>query len=181
MSRMSREKGYRTEAAVVAYLRDHGFPHCCRRSSGAAGADIDELGPGLEIEVKNRAKWDLSGWLDQLADAMEASESEMGAVIVKRAGTTDVGSWWFVQTAGLWNQMIGGTRFNSFTVRHKRMPESLAWEFDWATTQVRTRIPSIAINRRGRNPDDHYSITTVGHGVRLLRAAGWGIPLEVDA
>lgn len=94
MTRMSREKGYRAENDVARWLRTHGFPHAERRSSGTAGADIAELGPGLELEIKNTARFEPAAWVDQLLDAMHANDSTMGAVIAKRKGKTDVGEWY---------------------------------------------------------------------------------------
>ncbi len=94
--RMSRTKGSVAERAVVTWLRDHGFPHCERKGTGFPGADVAELGPGLELEIKNHARLDLAAWVDQLTAAMDDTDADMGAVIVKRRGTTDVGQWYGV-------------------------------------------------------------------------------------
>ena len=177
----SRRKGYAANLAVVHYLNDHGFPHARVRPTGAAGSDIDELPPGLEIEVKNRERWDLSGWLDKLADDMEAHESPMGAVIIKRKGTTDVSRWWFVQTFDLMGALLEDSGQSGFAVECRNL-SSLETSMAMAAAEVTQappgRVPYVEIPRRGRGVMESYSLTTVGHGVRLLRAAGWGTPLE---
>lgn len=180
-----RRKGYTANRAVVLYLRDHGFPYAEVRGTGFAGPDVTELGPGLEIEVKNRERWDLSGWLDQLVGDMEAHESPMGALIIKRKGTADVARWWFCQSLGLFDTMAAASGpFNTCTARHQTWQQStLPKMFDTyvdSTVDVfgQNVAPVFLLGRRGRRPFDDYAITTVGHGVRLLRAAGWGTPLE---
>lgn len=93
---MSRRKGSTAERAVVNYLRGHGFPNAERRGTGLPGADVADLGPGLELEIKNHARIELAAWVDQLVDAMDDTDADMGAVIVKRRGTTDVADWYGV-------------------------------------------------------------------------------------
>lgn len=183
MGRMSVDKGYRANLAVVRYLNANGFPHAVIRSKGLGGADIDELGPGLEIEVKNRERWDLSGWLDQLAEAMAASDAEQGAVVVKRKGTTDVASWWFVQTMRIANRLHGevGWVMSTMEAPHFRAADVASRYQNTAEVTQDGAVPWVAYRRPGREWLEQYAITTVGHGVRLLRAAGWGTPLEVDA
>ncbi len=60
----ARRKGSIWERAVVAYLRQHGFPHA-ERAYGAGRpqdvGDIDGL-PGVVIEAKNHRSIDLAGW-----------------------------------------------------------------------------------------------------------------------
>lgn len=91
----ARRKGSAAERAVVAYLRANGFPSAERRLSGGPDdrGDIAELGPGLVLEVKDRQQAKPSVWADQLQGEMEAADADVGAVIWKRAGITDVSRW----------------------------------------------------------------------------------------
>lgn len=97
MSAASRDKGARAERAVVAHLRAHGFPYAERRQGGTPGADITGC-PGIAWEVKDHKRHDLAGWLRQAEAQRLAATATYGPLIVKRAGTTDVGQWYAVLT-----------------------------------------------------------------------------------
>lgn len=118
---MSRRKGARAENDTAKWLRDNGFPYARRHGPGQADdiGDIAELGPGLVLDVKDRQTARPTTWIDQLTAEMENAGADIGAVIWKRAGTTDVAHW------------------------HALLP-----------------VHALA---------------------RLLRQAGWGVPLEGDA
>lgn len=89
---MPRRKGQDAERAVVAWLREHGYPDARRYLSGDGRqpGDVDGV-PGVCLEVKNRAALDLPGWLRQL-DA-EAPPHCLSFVVVKMRGVTDPGQW----------------------------------------------------------------------------------------
>lgn len=92
---MSRNKGNRAMLAVVRWFHANGFPYAAKRSAGENGDDILEGFPGISIEVKDQARLNLAGWVDQ-------SRSQAGdrpaIVIHKRAGKTDVGQWYVTMT-----------------------------------------------------------------------------------
>ncbi len=178
---MSRRKGSTAERAVVNYLRDNGWPHAERKGTGFPGADVAELGPGLELEIKNHARLDLAGWVDQLTAAMYDTDADMGAVIVKRRGTTDVGQWYFVQPTHLADQLIRSARVTASAVypgpfRASQLNGSLDPLVRHCEDNEHT--PIVVMERVGRARLEDYSITTVAHGARLLRQAGWGDPIE---
>lgn len=90
---MSRRKGAKAENEVVKWLQTNGHPHAERRGAGFEAADIIGI-PGVTIEVKNQAKMELAGWVDQLVDEMDADDNRIGVVVHKRRGRTDVGGWY---------------------------------------------------------------------------------------
>ncbi len=179
---MSRRKGSAAERAVVNYLRSNGWPHAERKGTGFPGADVAELGPGLELEVKNHARIELAAWVDQLTDAMAATDADMGAVIVKRAGTTNVADWWFVQPVRLSVEaadLAAGRQGKTWISWCKRfLADQLPVKYDELEQTALGYVPVLRYQRPGRDIADHYDITTVAHGVRLLRLAGWGDPIE---
>jgi Holliday junction resolvase len=93
----SRNKGARAERDVVAYLRANGFPYAERRLSGGVDDRGDVAGvPGLVIEVKDRTAHSFPEYVRQLEAEVSCVGVGAGLVIAKRAGTTDVGSWYAV-------------------------------------------------------------------------------------
>lgn len=94
----SRRRGAKAERDVVAWLNANGWPYAERRLAGRSGdtGDFAELGPGLVLDVKNRARMELAQWVDQLEHEMDNADAEMGALIVKRRGRADVGDWYGV-------------------------------------------------------------------------------------
>lgn len=94
MSASQRNKGAWAERAVARWLRENGYPDA-RRYSGADGkapGDIDAI-PGVCIEVKNQATYDIPAWLRQ---TVEEAVWRLPLLIVKPKGVTDVGDWWAV-------------------------------------------------------------------------------------
>ena len=55
--------------------------------------DITGIGPGLTLEIKDRVNASPGAWIDQLGEEMNHASSDIGAVIWKRAGTTNVDEW----------------------------------------------------------------------------------------
>lgn len=79
-------KGSQFERDVVGYLREHGFPNA-DRAYGAGRADdrgdIDGF-PGIVWELKNHARIDLAGWIDELRHEQLNANAEYGVVVAKR-------------------------------------------------------------------------------------------------
>ncbi len=91
----NRRRGADGERNVVRYLNDAGFAHAERRLSGGPDDRGDITGiPGVVLEVKDRARLDLAGWIDQLRDEMDAADTHIGAVIHRRRGRPNVGEWY---------------------------------------------------------------------------------------
>jgi hypothetical protein len=92
----NKDKGRRAELAVGRYLNEQGWPHAepTRRSGWADDrGDIDGL-PGVCLEVKADKHFRRDEWIAELAAEMGNARCQVGAVIVKRWGTTEVGDWY---------------------------------------------------------------------------------------
>ena len=91
----SRRKGNRYELAVVAYLRDHGYPEArtTRNELGHGGTrqpgDVRVVGPVcVSIECKNVAATAWPAWLRQ---AIRQAGTDVAVVVRKTEGSSDVG------------------------------------------------------------------------------------------
>ena len=85
MANPSKRKGTSFEVAVVAYLRDHGFPFAERR----AQRGIDDAGDvsgvvGWVIEAKNCRLTELGPWLNEAKHEAANDGVERFAVVHKR-------------------------------------------------------------------------------------------------
>lgn len=94
--RAPKRKGDIFERAVVAYLREHGFPDAARaygagRPDGVG--DIAEV-PGFVIECKAHRTLDLAAFMDQ-ATREAGARSVIPVVVAKRRGQ-DTGSAYVV-------------------------------------------------------------------------------------
>lgn len=95
MSAASRRKGATAERDVVAWLRANGFPYAERRAGGTPGPDITGC-PGIAWEIKNAARLELAAWVDQAEAQRAAGGADVGPVVIKRKGTTQVGAYYAV-------------------------------------------------------------------------------------
>lgn len=91
MSR-NKAKGTAWESAIVAFLRERGFPHVERRAlSGRLDkGDIAGL-PSCVVEAKSVAAMNLSGWLNEAEQERDNADAEWGVVWLKRRGHTSPG------------------------------------------------------------------------------------------
>lgn len=95
MANPSKRKGTAAETAIVAYLRDQGFPACERRAL-AGSADRGDVA-GLHdtvVEAKDCKAIDLSGWLTELAAEMHNANARYGVVWAKRRGKGSPAEWY---------------------------------------------------------------------------------------
>lgn len=104
MTAASRRKGYRAEAAVARWLREHGWPHAERRSSGMSGADIHGILP-FTIEVKDRH--DLANGIREGLQQAEhaAGRSTLPVCIAHPQGEADPSRWYAVMRLEDWNEL----------------------------------------------------------------------------
>ena len=102
--RANRRRGADAERAVVAWLRDNGYPDARRylAGDGRQPGDIDGLGP-ICLEVKDCASSAYPTWRRQLL--MECPPGDVPVLVRRTRGVTDVGlwpaemtlsDWWFV-------------------------------------------------------------------------------------
>jgi hypothetical protein len=98
----NRRRGHGFERDFASWLRSNGVPAITSRDAHAGA----QYGPDLicdlplNVELKNVAKWDLSGWLAQ------ARRDGPAAVIVKRRGVADPGRSYAVMQADEWLHLI---------------------------------------------------------------------------
>lgn len=105
--RASKAKGAGAERDVRDYLKANGFPYADRRLAGATldKGDISGI-PGVTIEIKNHAKLDLAGWLEELRIEMSNDKAWTGVVIHKRKGKGDPASWYATLPVSVWLDLL---------------------------------------------------------------------------
>lgn len=92
MSAANRNRGANAERAVVAWLRDNGWPDARRylAGDGRQPGDVDAI-PGVVIEVKDVAR---SCWPTWCRQALAEAGPDRVAIVVRRErGVADVGRW----------------------------------------------------------------------------------------
>ena len=98
MSR-SRAKGTAWETAIVGYLRANGAPHAERRALGGTNDRGDLAGvPGLVIEAKSAARFELAIWLDEAEVERRNDRAALAVVWAKRRGKASPGDAYVVMT-----------------------------------------------------------------------------------
>lgn len=86
----SRRKGTAWESAIVATLREQGWPHAERRSLNGAKDRGDVAGiPGVVIEAKNARAMPLALWLDETHREAVNDGASVGVCWIKRRGHLD--------------------------------------------------------------------------------------------
>ena len=95
----ARRKGTAAETAVVAYLRDHGWPHAERRALAGAKDRGDIAGiPSVVLEVKNAKTIQLGAWLAELLTEIDNDGADLGWLVIKRRGHTNPRDWYWITT-----------------------------------------------------------------------------------
>lgn len=107
MSAKSTNVGKDTEQRVARWLRGNGFPHAertVRTGYRTTTRTLDDAGditgvPGLTIQCKSlrptdRAERAVAGWLLEVEHQRVTAKADLGLLVVRRWGTTDVGRWW---------------------------------------------------------------------------------------
>ena len=92
----SRNKGARAARAVVRWLRSPGWPDARRYLAGDGRQPGDsDGGPGVAIEGKDQARYDIPAWLRQ---AIAEAGPNLPVVCIHPQGVSHdtVGDWWAV-------------------------------------------------------------------------------------
>lgn len=90
----AKAKGRMVEQALVAYLRDHGYPYAERRRLSGAHDRGDIAGvPGVVIEVKSAAEWKPVQWCRELVTEMHNDGAAAGFVAARPKATPDPEQW----------------------------------------------------------------------------------------
>ena len=105
--RATKAKGSGAERDVVKALKKEGFQYADRRLAGATldKGDISGI-PGVTIEIKNHAKMDLAGWLEELKVEMTNDNAWTGVVWHKRKGKGNPLDWYCTMPAHVWIELL---------------------------------------------------------------------------
>ena len=89
----SRAKGTAWESAIVAYLRERGWPNAERRALSGSADRGDIAGVvGVVIEAKSAARVELAAWLDEANREAVNDRADLGVVWFKRRGKASPGA-----------------------------------------------------------------------------------------
>jgi hypothetical protein len=87
--RSAKAKGSKYEREIVQCLQEHGYPHAERKLAGKTDdtGDIEGGPTGWTLELKNQARFNLAGWLDEAEVEAINSGNDYGAVLIRRKGS----------------------------------------------------------------------------------------------
>lgn len=103
----AKRKGTAWESAVVAFLREHGWPHAERRALSGARDRGDVAGlPGVVIEAKAAKALDLAGWAAEAEVERVNDGADLAAVWVKRRGKASAGDGYVVLTGAAFAALL---------------------------------------------------------------------------
>lgn len=103
-----KQKGTAAETAVVAYLREHGFPNAERRALAGSGDKGDVSGVvGCVIEIKSCARTELAAWIEEARKEAAAAHAPVWAVWHKRRGKGSPAEWFVTMTGEQFVRLIG--------------------------------------------------------------------------
>lgn len=113
MSNRMKSLGTSHETAIKKWLRENGWPYASRRTLAGSGDEGDlrlsERVP-FTIEAKTAKsttdKASLGAFMKELVAEVENSESEAGAVVLKKRGTTDVGEYYALMPVWMLNVLL---------------------------------------------------------------------------
>lgn len=111
----SKRRGTSWESAVVAFLREQGWPHVERRAHNGAKDRGDVAGiPGVVVEAKSAARIELAAWIAEAETERANDGAEYGVVWAKRKGKTSAADGYVVMTGAQFAALLrdagyGGT------------------------------------------------------------------------
>lgn len=111
----NKRRGTRAESAVVDYLNSFGYTTAERRALAGALDKGDIAGmDNLVIEVKDWARMDLAGWVDEAEKEKYNAKADFGVAWHKRRGRGTPGDWYVTMTGrqfmGFLALLYGGGR-----------------------------------------------------------------------
>ncbi len=106
-ARAAKAKGAGAERDLRDWLKENGFPYADRRLAGATldKGDISGI-PGVTIEVKNHAKMNLAGWIEELLVEMANDKAWTGTVVHKRKGKGSPADWYATMPVSVWVKLL---------------------------------------------------------------------------
>ena len=113
MSR-AKAKGTRWESDIVAYLREHGFPHAERRAlSGRADKGDINAAPGLCIEAKSQSRYSLAEWVDEAAVEGRNAGADVTCVWAHRRGKASPAEGYVIVTGAQFVELLRAAGYGS--------------------------------------------------------------------
>jgi hypothetical protein len=103
----AKQKGTAAETAVVQWLKTEGWLYAERRAlQGNLDKGDINMGAPVVIEVKDHKTITLSEWLKELKVEMFNAKVDVGCVLAKKRGTTNVGDWYAVMPASVFAHLL---------------------------------------------------------------------------
>lgn len=105
----SKQKGTKTESALVNWLKEHGWPYARRLALKGVRDEGDvTLGDGIPVAIESKAvaRLNLAGWMKEIEAEVENSGAEWGFVVVKKRGTQDPGEYYAVLPVKYLNEVM---------------------------------------------------------------------------
>lgn len=111
----AKSKGTKWESAIVAFLRDHGFPYADRVPlSGSKDRGDVTVGPGSPvIEAKNQARHSFAEWMDEAEEETANAGADHGVVWAKRRGHASPGRAYVVMTGDTYVRLLRAAGWES--------------------------------------------------------------------
>lgn len=89
----AKARGTAAESRLVNYLHEQGFTWVERRTLSGANDKGDIAGLPVAIEVKDHAKLNVPGWVQEAEDEGRNANALAGVAWYKKRGTTNPGEW----------------------------------------------------------------------------------------
>lgn len=184
-----RALGTMAESAVVAFLRANGFLQAERRSLKGSLDQGDVTGtPGLCWEVKyGNGGIRMGAWVAQTEIERLNAGADFGILVIKPRGlgARSTGRWYAVMSVPSFDQMVGKIETKGWYMvgdPTRYTAGSLIPQLELARRATAnsgmpfaiTVVPPGAIGQ----PASHYRVMYLEEALRLVRAAGYGDPLE---
>ena len=119
MTNPNKAKGSGAERAVVETLRATGWPYAERRLAGSSKDRGDIAGvPGVVIEVKNCARQDLAGWIDEARLEQANDHADLSVVWHKRRGRANPADWFVTMDGATFTRLLAVAGYGSGTAGH---------------------------------------------------------------
>lgn len=110
--RSARSAGTRWESAIVAYLKDQGWPHA-RRKAKTGGRDEGDVTPGdgwpVVIEAKDARARDLAGWVAEAEAEAEHAGASVGVVWSKVTGKPSPADGYVIMSGRAFTRLLART------------------------------------------------------------------------
>lgn len=182
-----KDKGTQAESLVAAYLREHGWPYAERRALTGVLDKGDITGcPGIAWEVKYANGGIRMGtWIGETVTERANAGADHGVLVIKPAGrgAAKIGSWLAVMISWDFDNLI--TKNSKFVLMYSPVQAWAGTTVLRDLSQFSSSVPEAVIPVVDRRPPgtkeapgEWYRILSLEHMCLLLRAAGYGSPID---